>query len=207
MRRSSINVLSIVLILLLFGATGCVSQPAGPTEEEIQDLSRLMIFYRSDTLPPLEKETKPGEVIFSTVPAESEVLLNGRTIGKSPLRVPLSDGSYNIRVQKERYHPADFFLDIQNDNIAAVRVELQPFTGVIDPLLQPADAEVQLGGISADEFPLKLPVGTYSLKVQRFGYKTASRSVEIKKDEVARPEFILEPAPFVLENLTIQPNR
>ncbi len=207
MKHCSITLTAIALILLLTGTTGCVSQPDGPSESVEQDSARVKIYSRSEELPPVEIETKAGEVVFSTVPAESEVLLNGRAIGKSPLRIPLSDGSYNIRIQKERYHPADFFLDIQEDTVAAVRVELQPFTGMINPRIQPADAEVQLGGIRAAEFPVELPVGTYTLQVQRFGFKSASRSVEIKREETARPQVILEPAPFVLEKLTVQPKR
>lgn len=196
-----------ILILSLISAVGCVSQPAESTDNKSSNQPRVRIYSRSEELPPLEKETKAGEIVFSTVPAAAEVAINGRSVGKSPLRFPLSDGSYSIRMQKQRYHPATFFLDIQNDDVAAVRVDLQPFTGAIDPRIRPEDAELRLGELRIDEFPLELPVGIYTLEVRRFGYQTLSRSVEVKRNQTARPELILQPAPFVLKQFALQPKR
>ncbi|MFW5712047.1 MAG: PEGA domain-containing protein [bacterium] len=217
MKVSSISVTAIVFVLLLLSISGCVSQPAEQsvsttaTEEEAEvrqdQRSQVKKYSRSEGLPPFNLEPKTGEVIFSTVPSGAEVVLNGRLVGRSPLRYALSDGTYNVRVQKERYHPNNFYLDIQNDNLAAVQIELEPFTGKIVPRIHPQDAEVLLRGVPVEEFPLELPVGTYRLQVQRFGYKPLSRTIEVKRSETSRPQFILEPAPFDLETVSLQAKR
>ena len=217
MKIHSFAVAAIVLVLSLLSNSGCVSQPtiqsastteSGEAAEESQaQRSQVEKYGRSEALPPLNLEPKTGEVIFSTVPPGAEVVINGRLVGRSPLRYGLSDGSYNVRVQKERYHPNNFYLDIQNDNLAAVQVELEPFTGQIIPRIHPHDAEVFLRGVLIEKFPLELPVGTYSLQVKRFGYQPLSSTIEVKRNETARPQFILEPAPFDLETVSLQPQR
>src|SRR6056297_1874376 len=163
MKAYSIAVAAIAFVLLLLSTSGCVTQPAvqpvsntdtGEEAEVTQDQSgRVKMYTRRDTLPPLALEPKPGEVIFSTKPTGAEVVINGQLAGKSPLRYALSDGSYNLGVQKAGYHPTTLYVDIQNDTLAVVRIELEPLTGQVVPRIYPQDAEVFVRGVPVEEFP------------------------------------------------------
>ena len=210
-------VVSIAGALLLISSTGCLSQPSpgsagsagspvrgDPAPFEDTD-TRTRVYTRSDELPRLELQPEPGQIVFSTVPPEAEVVINGEKAGKSPLRAQLSDGSYRIRISKERYRPFDFYLDIQADNIAAVQVQLQPYTGLIDPRLFPQDAAVRIAGTPVDEFPIELPIGTYTMRAERFGYAALSRKVEVRRGETVRPQFELPAAAFAVETVSVVP--
>lgn len=215
MRPFLTAVLSIAGALLLLSGTGCLSQPSpgsagspvrgDPDPFEDTD-TRARVYTRSEEPPLLKLQPKPGEVVFSTVPAEAEVVINGEAAGTSPLRYQLSGGSYRIRIKKERYHPFDFYLDIQQDNIAAVVVRLKPYTGSIAPRLHPPDAEVSIAGTPVDEFPVELPVGLYTVRVARFGYTALNRRIEITRSETVRPQFKLEAAAFTLESVSVLPD-
>ncbi|MDZ7792434.1 MAG: PEGA domain-containing protein [Spirochaetia bacterium] len=158
-------------------------------------------------MPQLDIPTERGKVLFITTPAGARLFINGKTIGSTPLLYPLTDGSYHIRITKQRYHSTDFYLDIQNDDIAAAQVSLEPHTGMIAPVISPQDSIVIINNLHIQNFPKELPVGTYTLQISRFGYESKTTEVKVSRDERVQPKIKLEPLPFAVQNLSIFPQQ
>ncbi|MCF7913769.1 MAG: PEGA domain-containing protein [Spirochaetaceae bacterium] len=158
-------------------------------------------------MPQLDISAERGKVLFITNPAGARLFINGKAIGSTPLLHPLPDGSYHIRITRQRYHSTNFYLDIQNDNIAAVQVFLEPQTGMVAPVISPQDAVVTINNVHIQNFPIELPVGTYTLRVSRFGYESTAAEVQVKQAERVQPKIKLEPRPFAVEDLSVFPKK
>lgn len=200
--RLSLPVLfSLVLLLgLLVGILSCATTPP-------DDASQLQIYSRSEQLPQLDISTERGKVLFITNPAGARVSINGKTIGSTPLLHPLTDGSYHIRITKQRYHSREFYLDIQNDTISAVQVSLEPHTGQVAPIITPQDAVAKIGDMPIQDFPKELPVGSYTLRVSRFGYESTTVEIQVSQGESVQPRIKLEPLAFAVQDLSVFPKK
>ena len=197
-------------LFFLMGILGCATSPQAPDSSpklSTDGTSQLQIYSRAEQAPQLDITTMRGKVNFITNPAEARLFINGKSIGSTPLLYPLPDGSYHVRIAKQRYHSTDFYLEIQNDDIAAVQVSLEPYTGKIAPVISPEDAVVTTNNMHIRNFPWELPVGTYTLQVSRFGYKSKTAEVHISRDETTRPKIKLEPLPFTVQELSITPEK
>lgn len=179
------------------------SEPQAEPQTEQQ--SDFQIFYRTDELPPMEETPEEGEILFFTQPAGAEVLINGKQIDKTPFIHPLKDGSYHVRIKKTRYKEFSFYLDIQNDNIAAIQVALEPLTGIISPIIEPRDAKVTIGNKFIQSFPKELPVGTYIIHARRFGYEEKVLEVKVQQNKILQPRIDLEALPFTIKDLFVSP--
>lgn len=195
-------------LFLLLGTLSCATSPkVSDSSPELNPAvtPKLRIYSSAEQIPQLDITTERGKVNFITDPAGARLFINGKSIGSTPLLYPLPDGSYHIRIAKQRYHSTDFYLEIQNDNIAAVQVLLEPHTGKIAPVISPEDAVVTSNNMRMRSFPMELPVGTYTLQVSRFGYKPNRTEVKIRRDETAQPKIKLEPLPFTVQEISISP--
>jgi len=191
----------VLLVGLVVGVLSCA------TSLPSADTPQLRIYSRTEELPQLDISTEQGKVLFITNPAGARLFINGKAIGSTPLLYPLPDGSYHIRITRQRYHSTNFFLDIQNDDIAAVQVFLEPQTGTIAPVIRPQDAMVAINNLHIQNFPIKLPVGTYTLRVSRFGYESTAQEVQVSQAEQVQPNIELEPLPFAVADLSVYPKK
>jgi len=197
-------------LVFLVGVLSCATSPQASDSSpklSTDGTPQLRIYTRTEELPQLDISTERGKVLFITNPPGASLFINGKTIGSTPLLYPLTDGSYHIRIIKQRYHSTDFYLDIQNDDIAAVQVSLEPHTGKIAPVISPQDAMVKINNLHIQSFPKELPVGTYTLQVSRFGYESKTTEVIVSRGERVQPEIKLEPLPFAVQNLSIFPQQ
>ena len=154
-------------LVFLIGILSCATSPqAFDSSPKISpdDASQLQIYSRTEQVPQLDISTERGKVHFVTNPAGARLFINGKTIGSTPLFYPLTDGSYHIRITKQPYHSTNFYLEIQNDDIAAVQVSLEPHTGKVAPVISPQDAVVTTSNMHIRNFPKELPVGTYTVQ-------------------------------------------
>jgi len=210
------RIFSTLLVLLSVSilGTGCGTVPAEDYSTEgigsnqgSEQQADFHIFYRTDELPPVDETPEEGKILFSTRPPGAEVLINGKLIDKTPFIHPLENGSYQVSIKKSRYREFSFYLDIQNDNIAAVQVVLAPLTGVVSPIIEPRDTEVTIGNKVIQDFPIELPVGTYVIHARRFGYQDKEIEVKVQEDEVLQPRIELEALPFTIKELSVSPKR
>jgi len=188
-------------------AEGSEPQAEQQAESQVEQQADFQIFYRTDELPPMEETPEEGEILFFTQPAGAEVLINGKLLGKAPFVQPLEDGSYHIRIKKVRHKEFSFYLDIQNDDIAAVQIALTPLTGKISPIIKPRDTKVTIGNKVIQNFPKELPVGTYTIHARRFGYEDKVLEVKVQHNKTIQPRIELEARPFTIKELSVSPKR
>lgn len=144
-------------------------------------------------------ETGPGLEVRGS-PRGAAVFLDGEYAGISPVALPLNPGFHEIRIEAEGYREfSDGFFHAGTET-RLVEYDLPRLCGILDIVLSPADAELELSGLGLlGSGRHEVPVGEQGITVRRFGYETVRRSVTIREDEVAFVDVSLVQAPLKLQ--------
>jgi hypothetical protein len=115
-----------------------------------------------------KRSGKKGTVTVECSIAGARVLLNGKGVGKTPLRDhPLPAGSHTVTVKKPGF--LDYSEKIQGGPGKAVKVfaDLLPFAGVLKVTASVANAEVAVDGKVVGKAPLEheVKIGSHEVRV------------------------------------------
>ncbi len=143
---------------------------AAPPPERVEVVERTVETPPADTPPPA---AKPASIVFTTTPSGAEVLVDGRSIGRTPLTWPSAVAG--------KTHKVEYRLSGYQASSAKVRVpdqggEVSGSANLKPESLDPGElfvnvkggwGEVWVDGSRIDTTPLKhqLPPGTYRVKV------------------------------------------
>jgi len=189
-------------------AAGLYAQTKAEDFQAIQALTRNTSKDVSIEVKPTEKktvETEVGVVLYmDSYPPGSTVYLNGFHAGVTPLTLRnQSPGGYRVSVKKERYKPLSFYLDLDPGTTVRVKANLKEITGTLKLISDPEDTEAQADLFRLDGKEAELPVGSYELKVRKFGWETYSTRVDILEDKITTVNAKLLPAEFRIEDFSI----
>jgi hypothetical protein len=182
--------------------------------------ARREITIAGGTLQELALELAPAEealaqvALRSNVPAV-DVFVNGSRVGKTPLRAPLllPPGEHVLELRRRGYSPVRRPLSLAAAGRDAVTIEMYE-----DPALRPADTGTLAVAVSEDDAVLLvdgqprtiyrgggrppgtftasvdgLPWGTHTLRVERPGFQTVERPVEVLAGATAQVRVTLRP--------------
>ncbi len=94
---------------------------------------------------PIEPVT--GKIEIETEPTESNVQINERPNGTTPLEVEVEGGRYTITVEKDGYTPIATEIEITNtERSVARKFILKPLQATLKLAVNPTDGELLLGG-------------------------------------------------------------
>ncbi|WP_438951504.1 PEGA domain-containing protein [Porticoccus sp.] len=153
---------------------------------------------------------KPGHLELTSTPTGAAVLVNGESVGKTPLTVrDLPPGDHQLVVQALRYSPVEETVTIVGlDRTQSLAVTLQQAWGQIELSSRPSGAEVIVDGESRGRTPLttELLAAGEDVLVQLEGFKTWQKKLRVGVGEtLTLPEIIFEPADATV-SVTSSPN-
>lgn len=140
---------------------------------------------------------KPAKVTVNSEPSNAEVHLNGKFKGKTPLNITdLSPGNYRVKVIKEDFEGYEKRLKLISGQNKAYLAKLSPTTGGIRISTEPPSAQVLIDGIeiSDTKTPVqldKIAIGKHTIEIQKKGFETITREIEIKADKITENNFQL----------------
>ncbi|MBI4753100.1 PEGA domain-containing protein, partial [Candidatus Desantisbacteria bacterium] len=167
------------------------------------------------------------EILITSIPSPSQITVNDKGIGSTPLLFKNNEDEITIRLAKSDYHPYEEMLQFFNPgysflNLSLMLIALQekpkkvPVSGALLVTSQPSSAFVYIDGVLKGITPLlvkDLTPQKYSLKVSKSGFATKRKGIIVESGQQAKVDFLLretiaprKPASPSLELLSIQTN-
>ena len=192
------------LLLLVVVLSGCATGSGSLFESEARAgaSGRQSGDSQADDEPDGSDEVQPGLTI-RTSPHGAEVFVNGRRQGRSPMRLELPSGRYQIYAEREGYRPAQVTVSYTEGTAQEVRLELQEITGRLRIDVQPREAEVRHGFRQLQTGTTQeLRVGTYPLSISAFGYEPVQQTVVVQENRTSTLSITLKPAAFRVQSVS-----
>jgi len=124
-------------------------------------------------------------------PSDSEIWLNGKLKGKTPLRLTkIIPGTYLMEIRKTGYEKYTEELNLIAGNNQKISSKLTPFSGRLSVIKDPPSATVLLDGkeMSGQNLPVlnisSIAIGEHHIEVAKQGYASLKEEVEIKHNEI-----------------------
>jgi len=145
----------------------------------------------------LKNTALPARVTVNSDPTDAEIWINGQLKGKTPLNITdMSPGNHSIHFKKDGFEEYNDKIKLsagQNDVFSAV---LSPIAGGINLTTEPPSARILIDGIEVSESktPVKLdkiPIGKHKIEIQKKGYASVTKEIEIKQDEITETNIRL----------------
>ena len=135
-----------------------------------------------------------GTISVSSNPSGAEVYINNDNKGVTPLTVILIPGNYTVNITKDGYSDYTTTSTVNPDLISTVNPVLKKNTGTLSVSSSPADAQIYLNGSYKGVTPLTLTIspGSYSVKINKDGYKDYTSSTTVKTDTIVKLNATLE---------------
>ena len=141
----------------------------------------------------------PGRITFSTQPVQAEVLVDGTSVGTTPLdKIDVAAGEHKVSFRNSRYLPQD--MDV---TIAGKRAEqsfsatLVPNWGNVELSSAPSGASVIVDDQEIGTTPgrFEIVAGTHDLRLKHAGFKAWHDRLEVvANQDQTLPSVTLEPA-------------
>lgn len=152
----------------------------------------------------------PGwaEISLQSEPAQAGVLVDGKSVGTTPLTLKLPEGDHDLVIQAERFkswHTRLAVVANQPQELDTIR--LQPADGKLALQTKPAGANVMLGKDFAGQTPLELTLAankTHRIFVSKAGYEKAQHTVKLLSEESKILNITLKPKLGVI-NFGVKP--
>jgi formylglycine-generating enzyme required for sulfatase activity len=152
----------------------------------------------------------PGwaEITLQSEPAGAVVLVDGKSLGNTPLTLKLPAGEYDLVVQADRFKSWHTRLAVvANQPRKLETIRLQPADGKLAIRTRPAGANVMIGKKFAGQTPLTLTLTahkTHLLQMSKAGYEKAKRTVKLLSEESKALSITLKPKLGVI-NFEVKP--
>ncbi|WP_337844547.1 PEGA domain-containing protein [Thermus sp.] len=134
-----------------------------------------------------------GALELDSRPQGAEVYMDGRLVGRTPLRLSLPAGSYEVLLQAPGYAAYQARLEVRPGETLRLSADLLPLQATLELYLN-AEARVFLNGeerglARGGYLRLQVPPGTYELTLVAPGYRTLVQTVQILGSQVLRLEL------------------
>jgi formylglycine-generating enzyme required for sulfatase activity len=146
----------------------------------------------------------PGLISIDTEPPGASVTVDGKALGKTPLRdLPLEEGEYRLLLEEARHLPLEQSLVVTGRNVRQqLKLQLAPAWAQVTVDSLPSGASILVDGEAAGRTPATLEVlqGEHQLTLQLPGYADWQQTLTIKAGENQDlGRLSLQSAPGVLE--------
>jgi hypothetical protein len=139
-----------------------------------------------------------ASLFISSQPNEAEVFINNNKVGATGTLdvLSLEPGGYQIEVRKEGFLPETRMVDLQDGVTEFVNVALTPVAGGSLQIITTPPSEIFIDDRSVGFSPMTVPAlpGTRTVTLQRAGFTSLTRQVQVREYRVTRFEERLEPA-------------
>jgi len=152
----------------------------------------------------------PGwaEIGLQSEPAAAAVLVDGKPVGETPLKLNLLEGEHDLEIRAAGFKAWRTRLAVSaNQPRTLEAVRLQPADGKLAVQTNPSGANVMLGNTFAGQTPLELMLPadeTHLIQISRPGYEKAAREVTLASTESKTLSITLKPKLGTIK-FTVQP--
>ena len=128
-----------------------------------------------------------GLLVLNSRPEDAEVLLDGKPIGKTPLKEQVEEGKHSVEIRKSGYETVVQTVQIKSretQTVPVVKLKYKP--GSIRISSKPAGARITVNNTPYGDTPFKLSdlqPGSYAIRVEKEGYDPAERTVKLPPGE------------------------
>ena len=135
-------------------------------------------------------------VSIASSPDGAEVLVDGSTIGVTPIHADILQGQHEIRLQKPGFKPVILFRSVVAGlDFSLGEIQLQPVDGKLTVRSVPAGASILIDDKFLGATPQTLELAAemeHKLSLSKKGYKTAGQGFKLAPDEERVIEIQLE---------------
>ena len=145
-----------------------------------------------------------GKVSINTNPS-ARIYQDGEEIGSGTVEKRVMPGVYSFEAKKDKHHSAEETVEIQQGDSRELSLTLEPKYGTLEVTTEPWEATIQLNGDNYGKTPKtinELLIGIYRVTLEKEGYKTISKTIEIKENE----DITLNEELISGKDITIQSN-
>ncbi len=131
----------------------------------------------------------PGKLIVKTEPEGADVILDGQTVGKSPVSLSLKSGSYTVGIKFAPWEAQEKMVVVSKGELTDVSFELTMAQAEIKTS-QPGVA-IWCGDTFLGRSPLtaEIPVGRHTVWAVAPGAKPQSATIELAQGEIKNIQF------------------
>lgn len=150
----------------------------------------------------LNPVSRTGTLLLESSPTGAEAYVNGTLRGRTPLRLVLEEGTYQVELKAPGYEPYRATVRVERGRETRVSATLRPIrTGELYLEARPEGAEVYIDGRLMGRAPLRmtLEAGLHEVRVLAPGYAEYRAQVEVRPGESVRLYVELVPVRAVLE--------
>lgn len=150
----------------------------------------------------LNPVSRTGILLLESSPTGAEAYVNGTLRGRTPLRLVLEEGTYQVELKAPGYEPYRATVRVERGRETRVSATLRPIrTGELYLEARPEGAEVYIDGRLMGRAPLRmtLEAGLHEVRVLAPGYGEYRAQVEVRPAETLRLYVELVPVRAVLE--------
>lgn len=137
--------------------------------------------------------TNKGKLSVDSYPQNSEVYLNGKYIGITPLEESFNYGIYKLEVKKIGYKDFIKEIKIERGKETFVIANLEKSTGGLIVKTVPDGATLYVDGKNYGTTPIEiedLEIGEHEIVISKEGFAQIIKKVEIKEDKVEINEIL-----------------
>ena len=128
-----------------------------------------------------------GTLIISSVPANAEVIMDGKSIGRTPFRDNVEEGKHEIELRRNGYVSLKKSVHVRSKETARLeQLVLEVKSGSIRINSRPSGAVIYINNKNYGDTPFNisnLKPGTYSVRLEKTGYDPAVRKVNLPAGE------------------------
>ncbi|MBR4662817.1 MAG: PEGA domain-containing protein, partial [Lentisphaeria bacterium] len=128
-----------------------------------------------------------GTLIISSVPSNAEVIMDGKSIGRTPFRDQVEEGKHEIELRRNGYVSLKKSVQVRSKGITKLEEQvLEVKSGSIQIKSAPSGAKILINGKNYGDTPFNisnLKPGTYSVRLEKAGYDPAVRKVNLPAGE------------------------
>jgi PEGA domain len=139
-----------------------------------------------------------ASLFISSQPNEAEVFINDNKVGATGTLdvLSLQPGSYQIEVRKEGYLPEKRHVDLKDGVTEFVNITLTLVAGGSLQIITTPSSEILIDDRSVGASPITVPAlpGTRTVTLQRPGFETLTRQVQVRDYRVTRIKETLKPS-------------
>jgi len=141
----------------------------------------------------------PGwsDITVNSVPLDADVLIDGKSFGKTPLHTQLLPGTYLLEIGAHGFKTWKHRLNVKPNEPQEIKnVRLQPADGKLTINTKPAGANIIIDGTFAGQTPLTLDLSLdkhHVVQISKAGYEKTNRNVKVVSAESKQLNVNLKP--------------
>ncbi|MFC1516921.1 PEGA domain-containing protein, partial [Thermodesulfobacteriota bacterium] len=149
-----------------------------------------------------------SDITFSSFPPGANVMIDGKSIGNTPLSKQLAAGIYTLEISADLHKTWKHRLVVKpNEPQDISDIRLKPADGSVAIKTKPAGANVIIDGIFVGQTPLAIdlsPSADHVVQISKAGYEKATRKLNISSSASKQLDIDLKPREGIV-HLQVEP--